>query len=145
MLTNAYKVPEVRSEQCAPRSSLTSASRAQTCSSRWGWANSLSNLLTTVNFRRVGKGGGGDRGGREGGRKGCNRHIGELSRRHHDIGIVSQVGLRGQLLLPAAACVGLTCSTLWTAQGVYINNLSRCSFDEGVAHMTTYIYLLRSQ
>ena len=33
--------------------------------------------------------------------------------------------LRGQLLLPAALGVGLTCSTLWAAQGMYVNNISQ--------------------
>lgn len=34
-------------------------------------------------------------------------------------------GLFVQLLLPAGALVGLTCSTLWTSLGVYTKNLSR--------------------
>lgn len=35
------------------------------------------------------------------------------------------IGTSGQLLLPAGALVGLTCSTLWTSLGIYTKNLSR--------------------
>jgi hypothetical protein len=35
------------------------------------------------------------------------------------------VGRGGQLLLPAAVGVGLTCSTLHTSRSIYINNLSQ--------------------
>ena len=35
------------------------------------------------------------------------------------------IGTAGQLLLPAGALVGFTCSTLWTSLGIYTKNLSR--------------------